>query len=451
MSTSQELELEGQALYKQASVKFNEPGRRTAEEHANIRQMMDDAGALMSQSKTMAELEEAITGTESKMHRPEETNTLPKKGNPWQSFGSFLSAIHGTAAYGNWNPQLKESYIKVDDDPTPGFDIKNMGWVGAMRGASGAREVKDLTEAVGADGGFTVIPEYRNQLMALTEFMRFVRSRAMVIPMRARQITLPTLDQTGSTSGVANLYGGVIPKWTAEAASKEETQPAFRQMEIIAHKLICYTEASDELLADSAIGLETLLSTLFGGAIANEEEWAFINGSGAGQPLGIVSAGCGVTIRHARAAAGAIGINDVFNLLSHFMGQSPIWLAYQSTMPQILSMNGPAGNPSYVWIGNGRDAMPTTLMGFPVYFIENCSTLGNEGDLILADWSKYVIGDRQTTTVDASKHFRFQNDLTAWRAVHRVGGRPWLSAPLTLRDGTTEVSPFCLLNDAVGS
>jgi len=190
---------------------------------------------------------------------------------------------------------------------------------------------------------------------------------------------------------------------------------------------------------------------LFGGAIANEEEWAFINGSGAGQPLGIVSAGCGVTIRHARAAANAIGINDVFNLLSHFMGQTPIWLAHQSTMPQILSMNGPAGNPSYVWIGNGRDAQPTTLMGYPVYFIENCSTLGNEGDLILADFSKYVIGDRQTTTVDASKHFRFQNDLTAWRAVHRVGGRPWLSAPLTLRDGTTEVSPFVILDDAVGS
>ena len=152
-----------------------------------------------------------------------------------------------------------------------------------------------------------------------------------------------------------------------------------------------------------------------------------------------------------RRQTNAIGINDVFNLLSHFMGNSPIWLAHQSTMPQILSINGPAGNPSYDWIGNGRDSMPTTLMGYPIFFIENCATLGSEGDLILADWSKYVIGDRQMTTIDASKHFRFQNDLTSWRAVHRVGGRPWLSAPLTLRDGATEVSPFVILDDAVGS
>jgi len=136
-------------------------------------------------------------------------------------------------------------------------------------------------------------------------------------------------------------------------------------------------------------------------------------------------------------------------MLSHFLGQQPIWLAHQSTMPQILQLNGPAGNASYVWIGNGRDAMPTTLMGYPIYFIENCATLGEEGDLILADWSKYVIGNRQPTTIDSSSHFKFRDDLTAWRCVSRVGGRPWLSDLLTLRDGTTEVSPFVILDDGV--
>ena len=128
MSTSKELELEGQALYVKAQTEFNAEGRRTQEEHNNIRVMMDDAALLMSQSKTMAELEEAIAGSESKMHAPDESNQA-KKTNPWTSFGAFLSAIHGTATYGNWTPQLKDSYIKVDDDPTPDFDIKNMGWV----------------------------------------------------------------------------------------------------------------------------------------------------------------------------------------------------------------------------------------------------------------------------------------------------------------------------------
>ena len=92
-----------------------------------------------------------------------------------------------------------------------------------------------------------------------------------------------------------------------------------------------------------------------------------------------------------------------------------------------------------------------TLMGYPIFFIENCPTLGTAGDLILADWSKYVIGDRQMVTIDSSKHFRFQNDITAWRAVARLDGRPWLSAPLTLRNGATQVSPFVILDDDVAT
>jgi HK97 family phage major capsid protein len=99
-----------------------------------------------------------------------------------------------------------------------------------------------------------------------------------------------------------------------------------------------------------------------------------------------------------------------------------------------------------VWIGNGRDQAPATLMGYPIFFTENNPILGNVGDIVLADWSKYVIGDRQATTIDVSKHYRFRYDLTAWRAVHRVDGKPWLSAPLTYRDGVTQVSPFVELD-----
>jgi len=75
--------------------------------------------------------------------------------------------------------------------------------------------------------------------------------------------------------------------------------------------LALYTEASDELLADSALQLESLLYKLFSGATANEKEWTYINGSGAGQPLGIVHVACASTFRQTRVAAGAISIVDV--------------------------------------------------------------------------------------------------------------------------------------------
>ena len=414
-----------------------------AESHAKVLLMIEDAKGLRTRSKALAELESMGVEQQPLVKQAAATQVVGKPGlkvSPFKTFGEYLTAIWNTTKYNQWDPRLKASTIKFPDDPSPAFDTQKQGWMG---------ETKTMTEAVGADGGFTVFPEYRSNLFQLTEFTRYVRERALVIPMRARQVVFPALDQTGSTAGEANMYGGVVPTWTEEATTKTATQPELRQLALIAHKLALYSEASDELLSDSAIGLEALLYQLFGNAIKNEEEWTFINGSGAAQPLGINHVACGATFRQTRAVANQIAIADVFNMLEHFMGQQPIWLAHQSTMPQILNLSGPTGNASYVWIANGRDSMPITLMGYPIYFIENTVTLGSEGDLILADWSKYVIGDRESTTIESSKHFKFQSDLTAWRAVHRVAGRPWLSTVFTLRDGTTEVSPFVILDDGV--
>jgi HK97 family phage major capsid protein len=81
----------------------------------------------------------------------------------------------------------------------------------------------------------------------------------------------------------------------------------------------------------------------------------------------------------------------------------------------------------------------------PVVWTEKLPREGTAGDVLLADWSYYLVGDRQATTVDTSIHNKFEYDKTTWRVVHRVDGRPWLSSPLTLADGTSTVSPFVIL------
>lgn len=411
----------------------------TAEDVEKAKAMFADAKAMRERSQMLLELEQA----KGKAAEDVKKQAAPRKEpGEFSSFGEMLVAVYNatSAKMPSVDPRLK--YVRFPGERAVGpFTMKD-GWPDA--------EQKDLVENTGASGGFLVFPEHLSQLFMMQPLAQLVRSRAFVLPMRARVMQIPVLDQTG-TDGTCHYYGGLIPKWTEEAKEKDETEPQFRQMELVAHKLVLYTEASDELLADSAIGLEALLTRLYAGAIRNEEEYTFIQGTGAGQPLGIANVACGATIAVARQAANQIQILDIFNMLSQFQGMSPIWLAHQSTMPQILGLNGPAGNPSYVWIGNGRDQMPTTLMGYPIYFVENCPTLGNRGDIVLADWSKYVVGDRQSVTIDSSKHYRFQYDLTAWRAVHRVDGRPWLSAPITYRDGTTQVSPFVVLDEAVES
>jgi len=397
-----------------------------AKEHARRANHLSDIESALAEQKAAAPVEEKAT------RQPAEFKALSE----------FLVSTFATAKRHKHDPRLRYTKTEGENDWTVAAGVTPQAG-------------KALAENVGADGGFLVPEQFLAQLFMLSPFGHYVRERALTIPMRHRQITMPTLDQTGTTAGQTNVYGGVHLEWTEEAGNKPETQPAFRQVSLIAHKLAAVTLVSDELLEDSAIELEALLTRLFAGATMNEHDFTFIQGSGVGQPLGVVTAnanaGLGPTLVVARQVPNTIQVQDIFNMLAQFTGSSPIWLAHQSTMPEILSLAGPAGNPSYVWINNVRENAPMTLMGYPIFFIENAPTLGQMGDLILADWSKYLIGARKEVTIDASIHPRFRFDQTMWRCVSRIDGRPWLRAPLTLRDGVTQVSPFVILDGVADS
>ena len=60
----------------------------------------------------------------------------------------------------------------------------------------------------------------------------------------------------------------------------------FDQILLDAHKLHVAIKVTEELLYDNAFNLESYIIDMFGKALANAEEDAFLNGSGAGQPLG---------------------------------------------------------------------------------------------------------------------------------------------------------------------
>ena len=141
--------------------------------------------------------------------------------------------------------------------------------------------------------GFLVPIEQQNVLQGVMGEGSLIRGRATRIPMARRQINLPVLDQTGTTAGVPHWFGGMRFYWAEEASQKTESDANFRQVSLVAHKLIGYTRASDELVEDSAISLDAFLSGPLGfaGGMSWMEDFAFLQGTGAGQPLGVINAG----------------------------------------------------------------------------------------------------------------------------------------------------------------
>jgi HK97 family phage major capsid protein len=274
--------------------------------------------------------------------------------------------------------------------------------------------------------------------------------------MRRRQLEMPVLDQTGTTAGRPHWFGGLQFYWMEEGGDKTASDAQFRSLALVARKLIGFTRAADELLDDAAISLDAFLSGPMGfaGGAAWMEDYAFLRGTGAGQPLGVINSPAAISVT--RQTAGTVTYDDLANMLEAFLPSgNGVWLASQSLMSDLVTMTGPSGNPSYLWNGVAGQSIagrvPGTLLGYPIIWDEKIPRRGYSGDIGLYDLSYYLIGDRQSTTVESTKFEAWKEDKTSWRMVHRVDGRPWLSAPFTYEDGETQVSPFVKLTGNTAS
>lgn len=378
------------------------------------RQLKSDADRLMTIDREGGILLDMQRGVQDEKQRQQETPT------EWKTWGEFLQAAHLAKKEGA-RPDPRLRYFNEDR--------------------------KDMSGATGEGGGFLIQPAFLARLMAVASEQALVRPRANVIPMTSRSLTIPALKQTTALgAGMPPWFGGLLAYWIGEGESKPASDADFRDIELVAKKLVMFTRASDELLADAAISLDAFLSGPQGmaGAIAWKEDYAFLRGSGVAQPLGIFNSPATLSVR--RDVSGKVLYSDVVRMMVSFYGANGVWAFSRSVYGDLLRMEDTEGR--LIW-ATGAEGGARTLLGMPYVITEKMSRIGTTGDIGLFDFSAYVIGDRQATTVESTKFEAWQYDKTSWRAVHRVDGQPWLDAPLTLDDQVTQVSPFVLLSSDV--
>ena len=313
------------------------------------------------------------------------------------------------------------------------------------RGMPDAR-LKDMSELIPGDGGFLVPEEFRAELLMLALETAVVRPRANVVPMGSSSLRYPAILDT---SHATNVFGGVSGAWVAEGGtvSSATNQPSFSGVRLTANKLTAYSVFSNELRADSALSIENLITTLYPQAVAYFEDDAFLNGTGAGQPLGIINADAMISVaKETGQAATTVVWENILKMYSRMLPSSlgrAVWVAHNDTFPQLATMSLAVGTGGgAVWLGNGVSGPPVTVLGRPVVFTEKAQTLGTAGDISFVDFGQYLIGDRQAMTMAASDHVLFTTDENVVRFIQRVDGRPWLVSALTPRNGSNTVSPY---------
>lgn len=310
-----------------------------------------------------------------------------------------------------------------------------------------------MSEADDAQGGFLVPEEFRAQLMQTLIEASSIRSRCTVIPMATNRIGIPTVNDSTHAS---STHGGIILYRPGEGGTKNPSKPAFGKVLLTLHKLIGLIYASDELLEDSPISIEPLINTMFGQAFGFQEDEDFINGTGAGQPLGVLNAPCLVTqAKETGQAAATIVTENIVKMWSRLLPQSQknaVWMANSDCFPQLATMSlavGTGGSLAGLMQSTGATGTPVmTLMGRPLILTEHTQTLGAVGDIILCDWSQYLVGQKaggSAIQTASSIHIAFTTDETAFRFVLRYDGQPWPLSDLTPRHSTATLSPFVAL------
>lgn len=294
-----------------------------------------------------------------------------------------------------------------------------------------------LNETVGSDGGFLVQQDFTNNLLQETFQTGVLVSRVRRMPVsgNANGIKINGVDETSRAS---TRYGGIVGYWEGEADEKTKSKPKFRKIELNLQKLIGLCYATDELLQDAA-ALETFIRQAFVGEFGFLLDDAIINGTGTGQPMGILNSGCLVTVSKetGQKAATVVAENIVKMYSRRFasMTNNYVWLYNQNIEPQLFTMSlavGTGGIPVYMPPGGLNNAPYGMLMGRPAIAIEQAASLGTVGDIIFADLSDgYVLAEKGGIQSDMSIHVRFLYDESVFRFVLRVDGQPVRASALT--------------------
>jgi HK97 family phage major capsid protein len=294
-----------------------------------------------------------------------------------------------------------------------------------------------LGETVPADGGFLVQQDYTTELIQQVFETGILASRCRRMPISGNANSMK-INGVDETSRASTRWGGILGYWEEEAAEKTATKPKFRKIELNLKKLIGLCYATDELLQDAA-ALGGYIKQGFISEFGFLLDDAIVNGSGAGQPLGILNAGCLVSVaKEGGQKAATILAENVIKMYSRMFASSrpnAVWLINQNIEPQLFTMSlavGTGGIPIYMPAGGLSGQPYGTLFGRPVMAIEQAATLGTQGDIIFADLGGgYILAEKGGIQSDMSIHVRFVYDESVFRFVMRVDGQPVRASALT--------------------
>jgi len=227
-------------------------------------------------------------------------------------------------------------------------------------------ELKLLATGDDPSGGYWVVPEM--SLKIITQVFE-------TSPMR----NLATIE-TISTDAleIAEDLGEAGAGWTNESDPRTETNtPTLGMRRIPVHELYAMPKATQNLLDDAKIDVESWLATKISDKFSRLENEAFITGDGVGKPRGILTYPAGTAnpgqVEQVNSGTNAAVTPDSVRSLFYRIKSPYInnarWLMRRSTLEAISKLKNTNGQ--YLWQPGLAHGEPQTLLGKPIEQMED--------------------------------------------------------------------------------
>jgi len=300
----------------------------------------------------------------------------------------------------------------------------------------GPEDRKTLSEGIDTAGGYTVPEDFQAELIKKIMTLATIRSRARVVPVSSDVATWPKVTYTTDdkyTSAVRTTWVGELP---ASSTAHRVTDPVFGLYSVPIHTMMASMPMSNNLVEDSAFDMLGVATDMMAEAAALDENDAFINGSGIGRPMGILTQVDGDGPASVASGSAAVlladGIIDLAYALPAQYEAGAVFLMAKSTEKAIRKLKDADNNYLWpVWPQQGNfAAAPRQLLDYPVLRDEFVPAVAaNAYPIIFGDLKGYLIADRVGLAIQRLTDSAYSElNLTGLLLRKRVGGQviePW--------------------------
>lgn len=271
-----------------------------------------------------------------------------------------------------------------------------------------ALQVGELSE-----GGYTVPDEFEHTLVQALEEENIMRGLVHVITTSSGDRKIPLVTSKGAAS------------WVEEEAAIPESDDAFGQITLSAHKVGSMIRISEELLHDSAFDLAAYITSEFARRVGAAEEEAIISGNGTHKPTGLLHATLGAETGVTAAAAAAITADELIDLqhsLKAGYRRKACWIMNDACVKLLRKLKD--GNGQFLWQPGLLLGQPDTLLNQKV-LTSNYMPLPAAGNkaILYGDYSYYWLADREGRSLQRLNELYAANDQVGFKITQRVDGR----------------------------